>query len=300
MNWKEAFDIYTDNRHTIQSRTFQEASFLLWNHVGKVASSIAAKYHIRVDADEMTSIFLCRLAKKRAEQFVHISGKSSYIGTALRNISIDLYRAESKHITPETDSGRSSTVSLDQSLDEGRQLHELIAAPIKEDDPIPNLEALENQLEIQLYEIEINNVQHRTPKGRLTFLSEAKLFRAYRDKQYDPKKSFYKKFDRQRELMKAYLEQQWHSLFLGNDEAMQQLEQYSNSPQIEPLFNSVNQQADAEKQERLLSYMLSLAVLYRYGNEVNSEDLTYQALRINCLRCLFTHQMYRTKRTRRK
>jgi hypothetical protein len=300
LNWKEAFDIYIDNRHSTQSRTFHDASYVLWNHVQKIASAIASKYHIKVDADEMTSVFLCRLAKKRNEQFFKISGKSSYIGTALRNISIDLYRSELKHANPQTDTGRKKTFSLDQSLSEGRQLHEIIAAPLKEKDSLPNLDSLEKELEIQLYEVEIGQVEHRTPKGKQTFLVEAKQFRAYRDKLYDPKKSSYKKFDRQRELMKSYLELQWKQLFLVNQEAKNHVQKYAQNPQIYKLFDIVKLQSDAEKQERLLTYMMSLAALYQYNKSYGSQDQTYKALQINCLRHLFIHQMYRTKRNRRK
>ena len=159
MDWKTAFDIYTDNQYPLESRLFQDASAVLWNHIQKIANILSSGYHIAVDPDEMTSIFLCRLLKRRNQSFLPISGKSSYISTALRNISIDQYRSELKHATPEADTGRRTKVSLDQSLPEGRQLHELIAAPIQDDDDnIPLFEELEKQLDDRLYDVEIDQV----------------------------------------------------------------------------------------------------------------------------------------------
>ena len=303
MDWKTAFNIYTDCNYNSASGTFQRAAEILWAHLSLVSRSISSEYRsVVVSPEEMTSTFLLRLYRRRDLPFQEISGKSSYISTSLKNIAIDAYRKEKKHALPEADTGYSPPVSLDATQQDGRRFHELIAAPSQSTKPIQTFGGLEESLEKRLYDVEIHQVPTKTNKGRQTFLREAERFRSYRERKYDPKRSDYKKFDRQREQMKSHLATK-KSLFLEQSpQVREQIKAIVELPAVVKLRNSLRSSIDYEKQDRLINYKISLLALDRYqkSTPVDESDPEYSAYLYCCLYDLFVHQMYRTKRNSQK
>jgi hypothetical protein len=303
MNWKKAFDICTDSQYSEKLSVFNKACFILWQYMEAKATPMAAGYSVHVDPAVVTSTILRRLLKRREKPFQLIAAKASYISMAIRHCCDDQYNSEIKHQSPVSGQGRKRVLSLDFSLENGRQLHELIAAPeeTEEGTNIPIFDQLELKLETRLYEEEIHQVPHKTNKGRQTFLTEAKRFRDYRDRKYFPQARHYKKFDRQREIMKDYL-----SIIkqksLNVPEVSELINVYYQNAAVIDLFQSFANQMDSEKHERLIIYRISSIALYQYEQTygIDESDKIYLGLLRNCLHDFFAHQMYRTKRTSRK
>ena len=301
MNHEQAFDIYCNRDFPENSRSFQEACRILWNYVLSQAEYICRSYRqVVISAEEITSILLMRLFAKRKESFSPIQGRSSYIRTSIRNIAIDLYRSTIRHSNPNILGERQRVLSLEAIQADGRSLLDRIA--VEESDTEENaiwnqLSQIECSLEKELYYTEIEQVEHRTPKGRATFLEMARLFSSYRDRNYTPTGNEYKKFDRQRIKMSEYLHQRSQFLLKQFPDVAHQLKELKEKSNFDRLVEEATPD-DREAKIRTLQKNLDLIALLQYcpSGHWDRQDGTTQVLLARAKYSLFQSQLYRTKR----
>jgi hypothetical protein len=298
---KEAFHIYIDSNTPRGSRKFNLAAKSLWEGLVPLASIIRHEFNnIFIEQGVLISTFMTRLLNKRNEPFSEVKGVKSYVRTALKNIARDLWRKEAKHSVPESASGvRMRTVSLDQENEDGRSLHHFIAAPKEEQHNAWNLlSPIQDQLESYLYEQEVYRLQHRTPKGKRTFEKEASLFKKYRDNEYSPVGSPYKKFTRQRTRMLEHLEEKQMQLLKSAPKANQFLTNLAKEHKLEELKQDTQEDLDSTKKKRVIQFHFDLLAFYQYtkGKSYDESDPMAYSLFINAITSLFQEQLYRTQR----
>lgn len=300
----EAFHIYVDGSIPISSREFRIASNVLYKEIYPIALNVAYGFNnIHIEPEELINTFMIRLYQnKRSQPFEKINGVPSYVKTALTNIAIDIYRREIKYIAPEDDSGkRQRKQSLDVKNDDGKTLYDYISAPEEEEEENNAwdiLAPIQEQLENYLYEKEIYFLSHKTPKGKKTFEQEANNFQAYRDNQYSPSGSPYKKFTRQRTRMLEHLEEKRDTLLVLTPSAANFLEEFAQEQNLATLKSEVQDDLDSTKQERRIQARFDLLAFYQYtkGNSYDENDPIARALFINAITSLFHEQLYRTQR----
>ena len=306
-NLSEAFHIYIDRRISTSSKEFHQAAETLWEKSFPIASIVAHKFNnIPLEPEELISILMSRLYdNKRCQPPTEIKGVRSYVRTAFENIAIDIWRREIRHIAPEEanrsgkPSRRTRILSLDQTNDDGKTLHDFIATPEEEHNVWKPLLPLQDKLETYLYEKEIYLISsHSTPKGKRTFEQEAILFRKYRDNEYSPTGSPYKKFARQRTIMLEHLEEKRNKLLESVPQAFKFLQKLATEHKLQQLKIDIQEDADSTKKERVIQYHFDLLSFYQYTKEKpydESDPMAY-ALFINAITSLFQEQLYRTQR----
>lgn len=297
----EAFHIYIDSKISEHSKQFRLAANTLWEVLTPLASITRHEFNnIFIEPGTLTSTLMIRLLNKRKEPFAEVKGVKSYVKTAFKNIATDIWRKESKHNNPESSTGiRMRTLSLDQERDDGRSLHHFIAAPKEvQHRSWDILSPIQDQLEDHLYEKEIYHLQHRTPKGKRTFEKEAALFKKYRDNEYSPNGSPYKKFTRQRTRMLEYLEEKRMQLLESTPKAEQFLTNLAKKHQLEELTQEIRGDIDSTKKKRIIQFNFDLLAFYQYTKDrpYDESDPMAYSLFINAITSLFQEQLYRTQR----
>ena len=298
----EALHIYIDRRIPRSSREFRVASSIVWEQSYPIASIVCQKFSNipNLEPSELISILMMRLLNKRNEPFSEIKGARSYVKRAFENIATDSWRSESRHISPESSSGnKSKMLYLDQENEDGKTLLDFIAAPEEEhNDAWDVLNPLQEQLESYLYEKEIYLLAHRTPKGKRTFEQEAILFRKYRDNEYSPTGSPYKKFTRQRTRMLDHLEDKRGNLLQVTPEAADFLDLFAKEHNLQQVKLDIQDDADSVKKERRIQYHFDLLAFHKYMKvkSYDENDPMAHALFMNAVVSLFHEQLYRTQR----
>ena len=266
-NLSEAFHIYIDRRISNSSKESHQAAQILWEKSFPIASIVAHKFNnIQLEPEELVSILMSRLYdNKRRQPPTEIKGVRSYIRTSFENIAIDIWRREIRHIAPEEAdrSGKPSRrtripFSLDQANDDGKTLHDFIATPEDEHNAWEVLLPIQDKLETHLYEKEIYLISsHNTPKGKRTFEQEAILFRKYRDNEYSPTGSPYKKFARQRTIMLEHLEDKRNTLLESVPEAFKFLKRLATEHKLQQLKLDIKEDTDSTKKREFSNIILT-------------------------------------------